>query len=279
MRRELPSDIETYRDACWHREATLRVETAIEAERFIEGVGFSFLMTDNRKPGPSLYIAVCGRRDAQMPRNVQKDPESSLTWILKDEIARRGRVYYGKVLRGKATFIAPRLIGYFSAIWGIPRTQEKRRLSAPARAILKVLRKEWEMATQDLKKESGIADRSVFIRAIDELQAAMIVVPSEVVYVPKFTYIWTLAEGRFPKELSTRIERSEAVREIARCFLSGAGMIMPGELSRVIGLSRPEVGLGHRALVADKFAVSPERGVYHLSDLDVRLRAITQESL
>ncbi len=107
----------------------------------------------------------------------------------------------------------------------------------------------------------------------------MIVVPAEVVYIPKFTYIWTLSEGRFPKELSSRIERDEAVKEIARCFLSGAGMTIPGELSRVIGLSRPEVGLGHRALVADKFAVSPERGVYHLSDLDARLRAIMQESL
>ena len=279
MRRELPPDIETYRDSSWHREATLRVETAAEAERFIERVGFSFLMTDNRKPGPSLYIAVCGRRDAQMPRNVQKDPESSLTWILKDEIAQRGRVYYGKVLRGKATFIAPRLIGRFFSIWGVPRAQEKRSLSAPARTVLKVLRKEWEMATQDLKKESGINDRAAFIRAIDELQAAMIVVPAEVVYVPKFTYIWTLAEGRFPKELSQRFDPSDAVKEIARSFLSGAGMTLPGELSRIIGLPRPEVGLGHRALVADEFAVSPERGVYYLSDLDDRLRALTQEPL
>ncbi len=50
-------------------------------------------MTDARRPGPSLYIAVCGRRDAIMPPNVQKDPESSHTWRLKDELMRRGRVY------------------------------------------------------------------------------------------------------------------------------------------------------------------------------------------
>ncbi len=29
----------------------------------------------------------------------------------------------------------------------------------------------------------------------------MLVVPSEVYYQPKFTYIWTLAVGRFPNEL------------------------------------------------------------------------------
>jgi hypothetical protein len=40
---------------------------------------------------------VCGRRDAVMPRNVQKDPEASLTWTLKDEIMGRGKVYYAKL--------------------------------------------------------------------------------------------------------------------------------------------------------------------------------------
>ena len=49
-----------------------------DAERFIEQVGFAACLTDSRRPGPSLYVAVCGRRDAVMPRNVQKDPEASL---------------------------------------------------------------------------------------------------------------------------------------------------------------------------------------------------------
>ena len=47
-----------------------QVESAFEAERFIEQVGFTACLTDCRKPGPSLYVAVCGRRDAVMPRNV-----------------------------------------------------------------------------------------------------------------------------------------------------------------------------------------------------------------
>ena len=59
-------------------------------------------------------MAVCGRRDAVMPRNVQKDPEASLTWVLKDEIVRRGKVYYAKLARGKAMFLAPRMIPLLS---------------------------------------------------------------------------------------------------------------------------------------------------------------------
>jgi hypothetical protein len=44
-------------------------------------------------------------------------------------------------------------------------------------------------------------------------------------------------------------------------------MTVPGELARVTGLSRPDAGLGNRALVAEGFATTPARGVYLLSAL------------
>src|SRR5688572_3064420 len=195
---QLPDEIEEYRDQHWCREGARRVETAAGAERFIEETGFAAGFTDSRRPGPSLYVAVCGRRDAVLPPNVQKDPETSLTWVLKDELIQRGRVYYAKLARGKAMFIAPRMIPYFHAVWGVRRADEKQRLSKGAQAILRVLRREWEMATADLRQDSGVLDRKAFTVALDELQAAMVVVPSQVVYQPKFTYIWTLAVSRFP---------------------------------------------------------------------------------
>jgi hypothetical protein len=262
---QIPAEIEDYRDARWCREATRSVDSVADAERFIEQVGFAACLMDSRRPGPSLYVAVCGRRDAVLPRHVQKDPETSLTWTLKDQLVRRGKLYYAKLARGKAMFIAPRMVPYFYTIWGVRRSEERHRLSANARAILKVLRKEWEMASLDLRKESGITDRATFTRAIDELQAAMIVVPSEAVYLPKFTYLWTLGIGRFPDALLKRGNRDTALREIARCFLSGAGVTIPGELARVTGLSRPEAGRGNRALVAEGFATSPATGFYQLA--------------
>ena len=72
-RPEIPPEIEDFRDARWCREGMRQVETAADAERFIERAGFAACLTDSRRPGPSLYVAVCGRRDAVMPRNVQKD--------------------------------------------------------------------------------------------------------------------------------------------------------------------------------------------------------------
>jgi hypothetical protein len=265
-RPEIPSEIEEHRDLHWRRENARQVATAIEAERLVEQVGFASCLTDSRRPGPSLYIAVCGRRDAVMPRNVQKDEEASLAWVLKDEVVRRGNVYYGKLARGKATFIAPRMVPYFNAIWGMRRSEEPKRLSRNALKILKVLRKEWEMATSDLKIDSGITDRKQFTQALDELQAGMLVVPSAVYYEPKFTYIWTLGISRFPDALRKRIKRDVAVREIARCFLKGAGLTIPGELARVTGLSRAEAGLGNRALVKEGSATMLAPGWYQLVD-------------
>jgi len=258
----LPEAIEEHRDVHWRREETRRVESPADAERFIEQVGFAACLTDSRRPGPSLYVAVCGRRDAVKPRQVQRDAETSFTWELKDEVMRRGKVYYGKLARGRPMFLASRMIPHFSAIWGVRRADEPRRLGQNARAILRVLRREWEMGTADLRDASGIRDRAAFTRGLDELQAAMIVVPAEVVYQPVFSYIWTLAVGRFPDALRQRVSRDTALREIARGFLMGAGMTIPGEMARVTGLPRREAGLGNRALVAEGYATMPARGVY-----------------
>ena len=261
----LQEDVEEFRDARWWREATRQVDTAHDAERFIEQVGFAACLLDSRKPGPSLYVAVCGRRDAVMPRNVQKDEEASHTWLLKDDIVRRGKVYYAKFARGKTMFIAPRMVPFFHAVWGVRRSGEAARLSKNALAILRVLRREWEMSTSDLRDDSGVSDRSAFTKALDELQAAMLVIPSEVYYKPKFTYIWTLAIGRFPDALRRRVDRDTAIREIARCFLAGAGTTVRGELARVTGLSRPDAGRGNRALVAEGAATMLSPGVYRLN--------------
>lgn len=267
----LPEEIEVHRDRMWRRDEDLRVESAIDAERFIEGVGFANTLTDTRHAGPSLYIAVCGRRDVSLPRNVQKDEESSLTWHLKDEVMRRGRVYYAKLAGGRSMFVAPRLISHFAAVWMPRRTDEPEALSDAARRVLKVLRREHELATADLRAESGITERAAFTRALDELQRQMKVIPQDVIYQP-FSYIWMLAEDRFPEDLRKRgnasgvaARRKTALREIARAYLAGAGMTLLGETARASGLSRVEAGAGNHQLVDEGYAVRIKQGIYALA--------------
>ena len=92
----------------------------------------------------------------------------------------------------------------------------------------------------------------------------MIVVPSEVYYQPKFTYIWTLAEARFPTELAVKMDRETAVRELARCYLSICGMTLLGDLSRTFGFYRWESGRGNHQLVDEGYAERISTGVYKL---------------
>jgi hypothetical protein len=262
----LPEEIEVYRDRMWRRDPENRVEDVFAAERFVEDVGFCEALTDSRRPGPSLYVAVCGRRDAHMPRNVQKDPESRLAWTIKDDVMRRGKCFYGKVVRSRATFIAPRLIPFFNALWGMPRKLEKKMLSAEAQAILKIMRREWEMASRDLREESGIRERARFDKAMTELQRSLKIMPTEVLYEPTFTYIWSIPEARFADQLVESVDREVALKEIARSYLLGAGMTLRGELARVTGLRSPEAGLGNWGLVDEGFADRLAPGVYRLSN-------------
>ncbi|MBK7392095.1 MAG: winged helix DNA-binding domain-containing protein [Chloracidobacterium sp.] len=260
----LPDEIEQYRDRKWRREDSLKIDSAEEAEAMIEDLGFSLGLTDARKDLPSIYIAVCGRRDAHMPRNVQKDHEASRAWVLKDEIMARGKVYYAKLIKGKSWFLAPRMIPVFNAIWGCSKKGESGILSKNAQIVLKVLRKEWEMATADLREECGFKDKKDLSNAIDELQKRMKVVPQEALYVPKFTYIWTLAEARFPEQMQIKMKREDAVRELARTYLQACGMTLLGDLSGKFGFYRWESGKANHELVDEGFAERLATGVYKL---------------
>jgi len=265
--RELPDEIEQYRDRKWRREDSLKVDSVEEVEAMVDELGFCLGLTDARKGLPSVYIAVCGRRDAHLPRNVQKDYEASRAWVLKDEAVVRGNVYYAKLLKGKSWFVARRLVPAFNAIWGVPRKAEKDVLSDDARRVLKVLRKEWEMTTADLREACGFKDKKDLTKAIDELQRRMKVVPQEVLYVPKFTYIWTLAEARFPEELAIKKPRDEAVLELARCYLQMCGVTLLGDMSRTFGLYRWETGRANHQLVDERYAERLGTGIYKLSEI------------
>lgn len=257
-------ETENFRDKKWRREEILKIETAAQVEQMVEDLGFCLALTDARTNLPSVYIAVCGRREAFAPKNVQKDYEMSLAWTLKDEVCLRGKVYYAKLVKGRSMFVAPRMIPYFNAIWGVSRKDEKQKLSPDAQKVLRILRKEWEMATSDLREAAKIEDRKNLTKALDELQKTMKVVPQEVVYQPKFTYIWTLAEARFPKELSAKVSRETAVRELARAFLQMCGTTALGELSKAFGFYRWESGKANHQLVDEGFAERLATGIYRL---------------
>ena len=255
----LPDEIETFRDLMWRREPERRVENALDAERLVESAGFC--CGDDRR-APTGAVAL--RRGHGAARRTHAAQRAERPGEQSDVAAeRRSDATGARLLReagaraGDVRRAAP--CALFQRTVGLPRRKETEALSPDARATLKVLRREWEMATSDLREAAGISDRARLTRALDELQRRMKVVPAEALYEPWFTYIWTLAEGRFAKELAVKVKREVALREVARAFLDGAGMTLRGELAKVTGLSRPDAGLGNRALVDEGYACARRR--------------------
>jgi hypothetical protein len=113
---------------------------------------------------------------------------------------RLGKVYYAKRNGGRSMFVAPHLIRHFNAVFGLPRSSETLVLSQSAQKVLKVLSKEWEMGTKDLRIASEVRDKRSFNNAMEELQRVFKIVPSEAVYRPTLTYLWTTVESRFRDE-------------------------------------------------------------------------------
>src|SRR5258706_4612725 len=114
----LHEQIELHRDRIWHRDEDLRVESAIDAERFIEEVGSANTLTDVRRAGPSLYIAVCGRGYVSLPRSIsEKEPEARRD---APHLVPQGRSHAprSRLLRetrgGRSMFVAPALISHFA---------------------------------------------------------------------------------------------------------------------------------------------------------------------
>lgn len=262
----IPEEIELYRDSMWRRDADRRIESVYDAEKFVDEVGFCATLTDSRRSGPSLFVAVCGRRDAHMPRNVQKDPESHLAWSIKDQVMQRGKCFYAKILRTHSTFISCDLLPAFVSLLGVPRKDESQVLDDDCLAILKALRREWEMGTKDLRVASGVLDRVRFNRAMVRLQKAFKIIPVEVLYKPTFTYIWSIPEARFKSQFEKvkSIKRDDALKEIARAYLNGAGMTLRGELARFTGLGSVDAGLGNWGLVDEGYADRLGPGIYRL---------------
>jgi len=120
------------------------------------------------------------------------------------------------------------------------------------------------MGTRDLREASGIRERPRFDKALTQLQRRLKVIPSEVIYEPTFTYIWSITESRFQEQLKVNVGKERALRDIAEAYLAGAGMTVRGELARVTGLGSPDAGLGNWALVDEGFAERLGPGIYRL---------------
>ena len=173
------------RDRRYRRRPDLRLKTIEDAERFIDDVGFAFLWPIKGIEAPSLFEAVAGRT-RKVPK-AHDDPDLSKSWHWKDQSLGGTRWYYARLLRRRATLIAPRLQATFYALthnfgdlYDYLEQVQDGVMAHEARLIYEALLEHGPLNTVELRRRVSMTSsesKSRFERGLVALQVDMKVLP------------------------------------------------------------------------------------------------------
>lgn len=270
-------EIETLRDQTFFRTGERQVRSVEQAERFINTVGFCFAFKASRSELPCLWHAAAGERTPDYPLHVQNDPYISLVWIAKDQLAAEKKVYYGKALKKRPTFISLEYFPYFYKVINHQRGDHyltdylRGGLSRDARRILDVLNEQSPQITADLKAAAAMANpdkRLAFDSAMAELQSRFYVVKIGEFYDP-FTFLWDLVDRRFADEISAsaKLDADQAREKILLCYFQTLRVSSPQAVARLFSWSPVEVQsalkrLVEKGLLTNQIQIAGEKALF-----------------
>src|SRR5213592_179347 len=163
-----------------HRErvaARHAVKTADALVRMVDDLGFCFAFTGEAAyPIPAAFDHLDTRSEHR---------KWDWMWGWKDELAEAKRVYYGKLLVRKPTFVSMKMLPTFYATFGRAGEPDDHledvragRLSEIARRVVEYLQHHGETQKKRMRAVLGITSqegKSDYARAIEELQRLMYV--------------------------------------------------------------------------------------------------------
>jgi hypothetical protein len=225
-----------------------RVQTAAEAVRLIDAVGFCLLFPVEHIPLPSLYYAMARRT------RLTWDHHSAKLWQWKDELPLKRRALYTKFFRGRGTFISRLMLPSFLAMRESPRHTidydtfyAAGRISHDAHALWKVLAEHGPLGTLELRhacRMESKAGNARFKKAMLELQGLLVVTHFG---AEQETAAWAsnrleLIARAFPQEAqqSRRIPPEVARSAIARKYVEWHRNANPSILMPLWGWSRAQ---------------------------------------
>jgi hypothetical protein len=146
------------------------------AARFLDDVGFALLFPKAGVELPSLWEATSDR-----PLHELVDwngIDIARVWRWKDELPLKGLAWYGEFVRGRKSFLSPRLLADLYPREGKPEDFADADLSDGARKIARILLRSGPQSTAALREALAIegsrgTDR--FNRAVGELGRALVV--------------------------------------------------------------------------------------------------------
>ena len=248
-----PKFVVAERDRHYRRQPELRLQSEEEAVHFVEEVGLCILFPVQRMELPSLWEAINGCT-RPLPRH-HDDEALGKTWRWKDTLPDQRRIYYGKLLRSKATLLALDLLPSFYALspnFGGEEDYlleyEAGRLSREAKVICDVLLEQGALPTGELRRLAHLASRSQkyrFERAMVELQRKLMAVKVSTSDAGPwhYSYVYDLFIRAYPEQVEAArfLIPRQARQAILQRYLRTAVVARREYLAWLFGWEQEEV--------------------------------------
>ena len=225
-----------------HREriaARHAVKTADALVRMVDDLGFCFAFTGEAAyPIPAAFDHLDTRSDGR---------KWDWMWGWKDELAEKKRLYYGKLLVKKPTFVSMKMLPTFYATFGRAGEHDDHlddvragRLSDIARRVIDYLAQHGETQTKRMRADLGITSpegKAAYAKAVEELQRLMYVARVKAVGEGRedYNYTYDLFVRRYPETVkkAERIASNDAMTTLLRRLLELAGGVSTKQVKRL----------------------------------------------
>ena len=248
-----------------HQAAILkahRVRNADQLTRLIDALGFAFAFTlrTGDAPIPACFDHLSTNDEGR---------KWGWMWGWKDELAEKKRLYYGKLLVRKPTFVSMKMLPTFYATFGRAGDADDHledvragRLSEIARRIIEFLAVNGETQTKRMRTALGITSqegKSDYAKAIEELQRLMYVARVRAVGEGRedYNYTYDLFVHRYPEVVraAERASSADAITELLAHLLHLAGGVSEARVTKLFGWSEDRVAHAARRLEMKKALV------------------------
>lgn len=220
-------------------ERAHRVRNATQLVAMVDAVGFCFAFTgESAYPVPACFDHLSTSDDGK---------KWEWMWPWKDELAEAKKLYYGKLLVKKPTFVSMKMLPVFYATFGRAGETDDHlddvragRLSDLARRVVEYLAHRGETQKKRMRADLGIESkegRGDLERAIEDLQRLMYVARVKAVgeRSDDYNYTYDLFVRRYPETVKAaeRHTSADASALLLRRLLELAGGVTPKQIGRL----------------------------------------------
>jgi len=226
-----------------HRERVNRAHRVRNADQLVAmvdafGFCFAFTLRTGDAPIPACFDHLSTNSE---------DQRWGWMWGWKDALPEEKRLYYGKLLIRKPTFVSMRLLPTFYATFGRAGEADDHlddvragRLSDIARRVIDYLAQRGETQTKRMRADLGITSqegKADYAKAVEELQRLMYVARVKAVGEGRedYNYTYDLFVRRYPETVKSaeRISSNDAMTTLLRRLLELAGGVTTKQASRL----------------------------------------------